>query len=97
MGSVQAEPLPKGFKADDYNGSVAPMTDGGVTTFKIFYGECSDKTYGDDRGESDCLNGNVRSSMGRSPDIKVGNAVEYRLIFRSIPASPTPATRMAMR
>ena len=90
IGSVQAEPLPKGFKADSYNGSVAPVTEGGVTTFTIFYGECSDKTYEDDRGESDCLNGNVRSAMGQSGDIKVGNAVEYRFDFQIDPGFAYP-------
>ena len=46
--------------------------------FHINAEECSAVAYGDDRGESDCLSGNVRSQLSDGGKTRVGSAVEYR-------------------
>jgi hypothetical protein len=73
-----ADPHPKGFYNDQFNGSTKPKTLDGITTFQIFDKQCSKTVYPDGRGESDCRNGNVRSALSRRPDEKMGRAVEYR-------------------
>lgn len=76
-----ADPHPLGLHAHDFNGSAAPVTEAGLTSFKIRRGECSTQTYGDGRGEHDCLNGNVRSTL--SPHITpVGQTLTYAFDFR---------------
>jgi hypothetical protein len=76
--SARADSLPFGFKANDFNGSGKPVTKGGITTFQIFDQQCSKVNYHDDRGESDCTNGAVRSSAAYSPQAKMGQTLEYR-------------------
>ena len=73
-----ADPLPSGFFLNNFNGSTEPVTIDGVTIFHIEDGECSNVDYGDGRGESDCLNGNVRSEVVQDPWVKVGRTLEYR-------------------
>ncbi|RYE07015.1 MAG: peptidoglycan-binding protein [Hyphomicrobiales bacterium] len=81
-----ADPHPKGFEAHKFNGSVAPVTEDGVTTFRIQDGECSKVDFGDGRGESDCLNGTVRSVLGHSPQAELGQTLEYRFDVRVDPS-----------
>jgi hypothetical protein len=75
---ANAEVLPNGFTFDRLNGSVKPATVDGVTTFQIFDKQCSKKDYGDGRGESDCHNGNVRSSIAAKMDAKTSSTLEYK-------------------
>mgnify|MGYP000530689771 CR=1 FL=1 len=57
------ETHPYGLSAHPFNGSVAPETADGVTRFEIRNHECSERTYGDGRGEHDCQNGIVRANL----------------------------------
>lgn len=76
-----AEPHPLGLRAHSFNGSAAPVTTAGITSFTIRQGECSKVTYGDGRGEHDCANGNVRSTL--SPHIAtVGQVWTYTVDFK---------------
>lgn len=75
---VKADPLPRGFSLGGDDTPTKPVTKNGVTTFRIFDKECNPVPYGDDRGESDCTNGNIRSDMQFSPEAKIGQVVEYR-------------------
>jgi len=61
--AATADPLPKGFERHKFNGSVRPEVKDGVTRFEIFDRQCSNVDYGDGRGENDCRNGNVRSTI----------------------------------
>ena len=74
---VGADPHPAGLKDHKFN-PVDPVTEDGVTTFRIFDRKCSDVPYGDGRGETDCHNGNVRSILSRGFSEQLGDTVEYR-------------------
>jgi hypothetical protein len=63
-GFADADPHPFGLAAHPFNGSVDPVTEDGITRFEIRNHECSERTYGDGRGEHDCFNGIVRSALG---------------------------------
>lgn len=60
---LAADPHPMGLRNHTFNGSVQPVTEAGITRFEIRNQECSEAKYGDGRGESDCYNGNVRSTL----------------------------------
>jgi len=77
VGGVQADPLPRGFSLGGDDTPTKPVTKDGVTKFQIFDKQCNPVLYGDDRGESDCTNGNIRSDMQFSPEAKIGQIVEY--------------------
>lgn len=83
---VLADPHPKGFQPHKFNGSVAPVTEDGVTTFRIENEQCSTVDFGDGRGESDCLNGTVRSVFSHSPQAELGQVKEYRFDVRVDPS-----------
>lgn len=68
---------PKGFSRHQFN-AMKPITKDGVTTFQIHDKQCSKVDYGDGRGESDCYNGNVRSTLLYSPDARLNQTLEYR-------------------
>jgi hypothetical protein len=85
-----ADPLPDGFEAHRFNASFDPVTADGVTTFHIEPGDCSDIDYGDGRGESDCKNGNSKSIMRYTRDMKIGDSVEYRFDLQLDPAFAYP-------
>ena len=57
-----AGPFPAGMEPNRFNGR-DPTARDGIVTFEIFDEECSDRDFGDGRGESDCLNGTVRSGL----------------------------------
>jgi hypothetical protein len=80
-----ADPPPKGFEPHRFNGSTAPVTEGDVTTFHIEDKECSTVDFGDGRGESDCLNGTIRSMYGYEPWAQLGQALEYRFDIKMDP------------
>lgn len=69
--SALADKFPADFKNHGLNGPVRPVTKGGITTFQIFDRKCSSVDYGDGRGENDCHNGNIRSTL-IGPDGKTG-------------------------
>lgn len=79
-----ADPHPLGKGNHRLNGSVQPVTQDGVTTFVIRSGECSNRKYGDGRGESDCSNGNVRSLL-TGTNVSVGETVTYEFEVRADP------------
>lgn len=79
---VSADPHPKGFEPHKFNASTPPVTENGVTTFHIENGECSNVDFGDGRGESDCINGTVRSVFAHMPRAELGQIVEYRFDVR---------------
>lgn len=83
---AQADPHPKGFTPHKFNGSVPPTTEGGVTTFQIENEQCSTVDFGDGRGESDCLNGTVRSVFLHTPQAELGQTLEYRFDVRVDPS-----------
>ena len=56
--------------------AINPVTEGGITTFKIAQEQCSNVDYGDGRGESDCRNGNMRSQI-QPPKITVPSDAIY--------------------
>lgn len=65
----------QGFKNHELNG-LDPSREGGVWTMTLREGLCHSGNYGDGRGESDCVNGNLRSQLqGRSS--RIGRTVEY--------------------
>ncbi|MBN8994083.1 MAG: hypothetical protein J0H94_02580 [Rhizobiales bacterium] len=79
---VRADPLPRGFSLGGDDTPQKPVTKDGTTTFQIFDKQCNNVPYGDDRGESDCTNGNIRSDMQFSPEAKMGQLLEYRFDIR---------------
>lgn len=86
--STAADPAranPSGFENHIFNGRNA-VTRGGVTTFTILNEDCSDRDYGDGRGESNCWNGNVSSRLVAQRHIAPGNAAEYSFSFRVDPS-----------
>lgn len=85
VGHASADPHPAGLKPHKFNGPVAPVTEDGVTTFHIDNHGCSEVKYGDGRGESDCYNGNVRSTLGGLPNDRLGQSVEYRFDIQVAP------------
>lgn len=74
---VLAESHPRGFVENDLNGSVAPITTDGVTTFTVREGECSETGYNNGTGENDCINGSVKSQLVAKDRAKLGQTVEY--------------------
>ena len=54
-----------------------PTTENGITYFHIYEKGCSETDYGDGRGESDCKNGNVRSSLVGKLYVPLGSTVTY--------------------
>ena len=75
---ANADRLPSGFRLDEFSGSVKPVTKDGTTTFQILDKQCSSVNFGDDRGENNCTNGNVSSSIDHHPHAKMGQTMEYR-------------------
>jgi len=86
MTPALADPHPSGLSEHRFNGPVAPVTSNGVTTLRIEDRKCSTVDYGDGRGESDCYNGNVRSTLMHQPEARLGEAVEYRFDIRVDPS-----------
>lgn len=72
-----ADPHPPGFLEHEFNASAAPVTSAGITTFQIFEAECSNVDFGDGRGETDCINGNVRSTLHERTWRQLGETVTY--------------------
>lgn len=81
-----ADPYPKGFENHAFNGSIEPVTEGGITTFRILDKDCSSVDFGGGRGESDCYNGSVRNMLGYQPHAALGQTVEYSFDVRIDPA-----------
>lgn len=73
-----ADPHPAGLQNHRFNGPIDPVTVDGVTTFRIEDRGCSTVDYGDGRGENDCVNGNVRSTIGADSWDPLSSAMEYR-------------------
>lgn len=78
-GPVLADPPPTGFELHKFNGSSAPVTEDGITTFHIEDEECSNVDFGDGRGESDCLNGSVRSMLRYERWAELGETLNYSM------------------
>jgi hypothetical protein len=66
----------QGFQDHRFNGR-DPTSTGGVTTFHVRAGDCSNIDYGDGRGESDCFNGNLRSRIAYRQYARLGDSVQY--------------------
>jgi len=87
MPMAAADPYPAGFEPHKFNPpEQQPVTVDGVTRFHLAPGVCSKVDYGDGRGEYDCRNGNVRSILRRTKDVKLGESVEYRFDIRVDPS-----------
>lgn len=80
-----ADSLPDGFSNHKFNDGNDPVTKGGVTTFTLKNRQCSDIDYGDGRGENDCRNGMVRSTVLGRPTARLGQSFEYRFELRVVP------------
>lgn len=78
-GPVLADPPPAGFEPHKFNGPSAPVTEDGITTFHIEDEECSNVDFGDGRGESDCLNGSVRSMLRYERWAELGETLNYSM------------------
>lgn len=87
---AQADPLPDGFELHKFNASQTPTTTDGITTFHVIPNDCSDVDYGDGRGESDCVNGNVKSIIRYERDAKLGESVEYKFDVQIDPSFKYP-------
>ncbi|MEP9374975.1 hypothetical protein [Mesorhizobium sp. KR1-2] len=74
-----------GFQNHNFNGR-EPTFRGSETEFLIRNGDCSSKDYGDGRGESNCLNGNVSSRLAERRHSNRGEAVEYSFEFKVDPS-----------
>lgn len=83
--SDRALATPSGFQDHIFNGR-NPVTREGVTTFIILAGDCSDRDYGDGRGESNCWNGNVSSRLTARRNMAAGSTVHYAFSFRVDPS-----------
>lgn len=96
VGSLaHAQDHSKRFKPHKFNGS-KPVLSAGVWSFELRPRGCSQRKYGDGRGESDCLNGNLRSRIAAPKHVRPGQQVEYYMEFRVAPGfrydgGPTPA------
>lgn len=71
---------PLGLKVDDRSASIKPVTQSGITQFGLRSGQCSAKPYPWDRGENDCRNGNIRSSLDKKWT-PLGKSVRYAFDF----------------
>lgn len=81
-----ADQFPKGFQGQRFNPpGQEPRTESGITTFHLSPGVCSTTDYGDGRGENDCNNGNLRSTLSGGT-VALGKAVEYRFDIRIDPS-----------
>ncbi|MCR9285743.1 MAG: polysaccharide lyase [Rhodobacteraceae bacterium] len=69
---------PSGFYVGK-NSGVAPEWKNGEVTFVMRRGDCQKRTYGDGRGESDCLNGNSRSQLNARNQQRMGRSYEYAM------------------
>jgi len=61
---------------DEINGS-NPVRKGGEFIFNMREGDCGAKDYGDGRGESDCVNGNVQQRVWTRKDYHAPKTLEY--------------------
>lgn len=76
FGSTAFAGAPSGFKEARFQGN-SPVVKGKEVTFSIKPGQCSKKSYGDGRGESDCKNGNIRSQITNRKHARLGTVIEY--------------------
>lgn len=74
VGDVAAQT--RSFKDHSFNGA-KPERKGDTVIFRLGPADCSKRTYGDGRGESDCANGNLRSRIKAPKDARVGKEYEY--------------------
>lgn len=93
--AAHAQDQSKRFKAHKFNGS-EPSYSSGVWTFQLQPQGCSQRKYGDGRGESDCFNGNIRSRISAPKFARPGQEVEYYMEVRvasgfRYDGGPTPA------
>lgn len=72
--------FPKGMK-EGSNSARTPIVENGIVTFKILPGDCQSRTYGDGRGESDCLNKNSKSYLSAG-DVRVNSSMYYAFDVR---------------
>jgi hypothetical protein len=68
----------QGFK-EGSNSAVRPVWKNGEVTFSIRRGDCQARLYGDERGESDCKNGNSRSQLNSRKTQRMGRTYEYAM------------------
>jgi hypothetical protein len=91
---ASADSLPSGWQSHKFNGPNQPTVEDGVVTFQIFDEKCSDIDYGDGRGESDCVNGNVRSTIIKTGgDRRLGETIEYQVDIWINPSFALPSFR----
>lgn len=81
---------PRGFEAHPFNGGQPVVGADGTVTFQILDRECSNVVYGDGRGEFDCKNGNVRTSLAPLTEQRMGQSIEYRFDLWVDPAIAYP-------
>ena len=91
--AAQAEgSAPPGFRLSHLNASSQPVTEDGVTTFRILPNDCSDVQYRPGSDESDCKMGSTKSQIYHEQMIKIGETVEYSFEVRVDPAFDYPGT-----
>lgn len=90
VSSIAATAHPPGFEEHRFNGLTNPVTEEGVTTFRLQHGQCSNVDFGDGRGETDCKKGNIRSILAYRPNGRMGQTLEYRFDLRIDPSFAYP-------
>ena len=76
LSAGQPEAQTRNYKDHTFNGT-KPDRQGKTIIFRLGPNDCSQKKYGDGRGESDCANGNLRSRVKAPKDARVGREYEY--------------------
>lgn len=72
--------IPAGFLEPPIS-EPSPEIANGVISFTVYEGVCSEVTYGDGRGENNCTNKNVQSTLATSDRIAAGLGEEWRYAF----------------
>lgn len=106
--AVAAQSYPLGM-IEGRNSAATPQRDGEVVRFTLLPGQCQSRTYGDGRGESDCLNFNSKSylSAGEVPngatmkyafEVRVVAGLTHRAFHnpRAVPFTRGPDSRLSV-
>jgi hypothetical protein len=80
--AAQAQRFQLGMK-DGSNSAATPQVDGDVVRFTLLPGQCQARTYGDGRGESDCLNMSSKSYLSAG-DVSNGSSMKYSFDIRVV-------------
>lgn len=80
LSPADAQALP-GYLKEGRNSARSPVVKNGIVTFKILPGDCQSRSYGDGRGENDCLNKNSKSYFSAG-EVRSGATMYYAFDVR---------------